>query len=622
MSKKAILFTLLGLGIVAVLVLTNFGRNLPFLGPRVPVYTSEIPETRPERLDQVLLERFEGETMENILAALAAEKAAQSGASPIEAEQTPPDPLFESLPDAPFPFDKETVPRNQDWLTNYVTSMKREESTKPSPEEIWRFNLALSALNIEKDQLPASLRMEKAFTTESDTLKAKFSPREASLVPPFAIGNFDGMPDLEVLDQGGTRLSKVSPDASIAPLEGRGIRFAGSRLYPADFDRDGDLDVFLIRPEGFPNSLYENDGNGNFSDVAIELGLLSFNDTTAASWIDYDGDGLLDLLEGSSDHPLQLFHQTKGGSFQPVAWDLKLWVHKGVREIQTADLSGDGISDVFLGLDDQPDRLLISRPAASWDGWRFEDIIGLQGIAMAQNHELSFLDFNQDGATDLALYGTKESGESFFVIFANGGEEQFINATEALGFSGEEDITAVSVIDVDQDGYDDLYLGTPQLSLNRTFWNRSGVAFREITVATRGGYLDTPKRMQVVDLDLNGLKDLLYANEAGQIRWLEPQGSVAFTLKVVLSQPLPGGQLVATARDRDWILQTVTHTLKESAFASIGVGEADIVEKLTLLGPDRKTVLHEVEKVSPEETITIEVPAFSKTTPAAQAPGS
>lgn len=618
MSKKVILFTLLGLGIVALLVLTNFGRNLPFLGPRAPVYTAEIPTERPQRLDQALLERFEGKDMTSILALLASEKAASASGAPSETESEAIDVLVTSLPDAPFPFSKETTARDPQWLTDFVTSMQRNESSKPSQEDIWRFNLALSALHISKEQLPASLLMEEAFTPESDTLKARFTSKESSFVSPFTVGNFDGTPDLEVIDRGGTRLSKVTADGATVPLEGHGIRFAGSQLYPADFDRDGDLDLFLTRPDGFPNSLFENDGQGRFIDVTIERGLLTFNDTTAASWIDYDGDGLLDLIEGSSDHPLQLFHQTVGGSFQPVAWDLKLWVHEGVREIKSADLSGDGIPDLFLGLNDQPDRLLLTRPSENWENMRFEDILGSQGLALAKDHAVSFLDFNQDGATDLAMHGEVEAGGSFFRIFVNEGEEKLVDATEALGFAGDEKVTSLTTIDVDQDGYDDLYLGTPQLHLNRTFWNRSGVAFREISVVVEGGYLDTPRSGQVADLDLNGLEDLLYETGSGRIRWLEPAGSVASSLKIVLSQPLPGAKLVATTRDRDWILQTVTHTLKENSFASIGVGEADVIEKLILLAPDSETVVWEMEKLSPKETVRIELPALPR--PSQEAP--
>ena len=609
MSKKVILFTLVALVLVAALVITNFGRNLPFSLLRTPVYTAEIPETRPERLDQRLLERFEGESMADILAVLAAEKAAAiAEEGPKDAKAPAPDKLYDSLPTGAFPFDNEATPRNREWLTEFVTSMKRDENSNPSPSEIWRFNLALSALQISPDKLPASLKPGEAITPESDTMPVKFSERESGFIPPYTIGNFDATPDIEVLDQGGTRMSKIAETGSVVPLEGHGIVFAGSRLYPADFDNDGDNDLFLIRPEGFPNSLLRNDGTGHFEDVTIGLGLLSFNDTTAAAWIDYDGDGRLDLLEGSSDHPLKLYHQTGGGSFQPIAWDLKLWVHRGVRELKCADLSGDGISDIFVGIDEQPDRLLIPRPASTWDAWRFEDILASHGLAMADHHKADFLDFNHDGAIDLALSGSNPEGGNFFKIAANNGDGTFTDATEELGFNGREAVSALGVIDLDQDGYDDLYLGTPRMELNRTFWNRSGLSFREISIATRGTFLDAPESILAHDLDQNGLCDLLYLTREGKTRWLEPGGSTASTLQIALSRPHRGGKVVTTVRDHDWILESLTYTLENQSTLSLGIGEAEIVEKLAVLSPDGKTTLFEGEKLAPNEPVIISLP--------------
>src|SRR6056297_2700726 len=137
MSKKVILYSLLALLVVAALVLTNFGRNLPFIGPRIPEYTAEIPETRPERLDQHLLERFEGQSMADILAVLAAEKAAKETMPEPENPEPPEDEtatrLLRSLPDAAFPFEPGDTPGDTEWLKEYVTSMKREENSAPSP---------------------------------------------------------------------------------------------------------------------------------------------------------------------------------------------------------------------------------------------------------------------------------------------------------------------------------------------------------------------------------------------------------------------------------------------------------------------------------------------------------
>lgn len=614
MSKKAILLTLAGILLVAALVITNFGRNIPFLSSRVPVYTAEIPPSRPERLDQRLLERFEGETMANILAILAAEQSNRK--SRTDSSNLSDDPLVASLPDAPFPFDESAEAKDADWLTDFVTTMKREEGSRPSPSELWRFNLALSALKISPHQLPKSLQVETSLTPETDSFPVQFAEREHSLIPPLAIGNFDGSPDIEILDQGGTRFNKVSESGEITSVEGHGILFAGSKLVPADYDRDGDLDVLVLRPEGFPNSLYKNGGNGTFTDVTIELGLLTFNDTTASSWIDYDNDGQLDLLEGSSDHPLKLFHQTAGGSFQPIAWDLKLWVHRGVRDILCADFSGDGVDDFFLELDDQEDRLLFTRPAESWDGWRFEDVISSAGIAVAPDHTAAPLDFNQDGAIDLALFGANPNDTSFFRIFVNLGDEKLEDATEAIGFKGTETVTSLASLDIDQDGYRDLYLGTRGLQLNRTFWNRAGIGFREITIASRGGYLDAPVITGVGDFDRNGFDDLLYENDEGTLRWIEPRGSHANTAMVSLSRPLRGAQLIVTSRDRDWILQTTSYALREETFLSLGIGEGEIIEELKLLAPDGETVIQQAEKLPPNEEFRIEVPppAVSSTT--------
>ncbi|MDF1826036.1 MAG: VCBS repeat-containing protein [Verrucomicrobiales bacterium] len=615
MSKRLIIFILIVVALVAALVLTNFGKNLPFSKWMEPVYTAEIPETRPQRLDQRLLERFEGEKMADILAVLAAEKMGTSATAGQTAAPDP-DPLAQSLPDSPFPFDAESEPLNREWLTEFITSMKKNEGAKPTGEEIWRFNLALSALQISPDQLPASLRLNSTITPESDTMPVRLISRENAFTPPFTVGNFDGGEDVEVLDRGGIRISKISGSNDITEIEGHGIIFAGSQLYPADFDTDGDLDLFLIRPEGFPNSLLRNDGDGHFEDVTIELGLLSFNDTTAAAWIDYDGDGLLDLLVGSENHPLQLFHQTIGGSFQPIAWDLKLWIHRGVREIEVTDFSGDGTPDIFLGLNDQPDRLLLTKKGPSWKDWRFEDIMAPQQLSDSPDQSLTPFDFNHDGAPDLISREPTGNGANFRVL-QNTGTASFEDVTAKLGFSEVENVTAIAIIDVDQDGFDDLFLGTPALSMNRLFWNRAGVDFREMSITTRAGFLDRPSKALVMDVNRNGINDLFY-EEGGRVRWLEPSGSTSSWLQILLTKSMPGCRIVLTVRDNDWVLNSLSYELGNEASLSLGVGEAEVIEKLELFAPDRETVLFELEEIAPNQSVLLNPPSSPK--PRATAP--
>lgn len=79
---------------------------------------------------------------------------------------------------------------------------------------------------------------------------------------------------------------------------------SGSCVRAADFDRDGDLDLFVagrVIPAGYPyaprSSLLRNDG-GKFVDVTSEVcpGLEKIGMVTDALWSDFDGDGLMDLV--------------------------------------------------------------------------------------------------------------------------------------------------------------------------------------------------------------------------------------------------------------------------------------------------------------------------------------
>jgi hypothetical protein len=142
-------------------------------------------------------------------------------------------------------------------------------------------------------------------------------------------------------------------DAGLSGIKG------GLNLKQADYDNDGDLDVLVLRggwmgARGMhPNSLLQNDGEGNFVDVTFAVGLAEpAYPTQTAEWVDYDLDGDLDLLIGNESlgdfvAPSQLF-RNDNGTFTDVADEANLKVTSFVKGVTSGDFNGDRYPDVFF----------------------------------------------------------------------------------------------------------------------------------------------------------------------------------------------------------------------------------------------------------------------------------
>lgn len=134
---------------------------------------------------------------------------------------------------------------------------------------------------------------------------------------------------------------------------------SGSVATAADWDRDGDLDLFIggrIVPGQYPlparSQLLVNDGRGHFQDLTdgssppfSHAGLV-----TSALWTDADGDGWPDLLLAQEWGPLSLLHNEEGRRFTDRTRDAGLAPHTGWwNSLAGRDLDGDGDIDYVAG---------------------------------------------------------------------------------------------------------------------------------------------------------------------------------------------------------------------------------------------------------------------------------
>lgn len=117
-----------------------------------------------------------------------------------------------------------------------------------------------------------------------------------------AIGDIDsdGRPDLYLVNGPGlNRLYRQVDDFRFEDVTGQtgldGGEHWGAGAAMADIDNDGDLDIYVCNYDA-PNQLYLNQGQGNFLEAAIEHGLDISDASLMPSFCDYDRDGDLDIF--------------------------------------------------------------------------------------------------------------------------------------------------------------------------------------------------------------------------------------------------------------------------------------------------------------------------------------
>lgn len=207
----------------------------------------------------------------------------------------------------------------------------------------------------------------------------------------------------------------------------------------ADFDEDGDLDVYVSNYRLEPNLLWQNDGKGGFKDVSHEFGTAGDGDlgawghTIGSAWGDFDNDGHLDLFVGNFSHPPAYQDRTKflrnlgpDGQFrfEDRSVDAGLHWQESYASPSLADFDNDGLLDLHFTTVYPGDRSVLYRNEGDW---RFSNATAGSNVDMPQTYQSAWADYDNDGALDLVTGGR---------LFRNPGGDHHWLKIRLIGGSG------------------------------------------------------------------------------------------------------------------------------------------------------------------------------------------
>ena len=338
----------------------------------------------------------------------------------------------------------------------------------------------------------------------------------------------------------------------------------GMGVAAGDYDNDGRVDLYLT--ELGPNRLLRNLGGGRFEDVTTRAGVADPRWSVSAAFFDYDRDGWLDLFvvnyaeyslakpvrcyaassrpdycgpRAFPPQPSSLFRNLGGGRFEDVS-ARSLVPRRSAHGlgVVTADLDGDGWTDVYVANDGDDNHLWLNQAGK---GFREDGL--LAGVALSREGlpeaGMGADAGDVDGDLDLDLFVTNLTGETNTLYVQEGGAFEDRSIASGLappsrpwtGFG-------TALLDYDNDGWLDVVAANGAVHLangrsgpddpfplgqpSQLFRNLGAGTFREVTAEAVPAFLlaRVSRGLAVGDLDDDGDPDLVVADNEAPARVL------------------------------------------------------------------------------------------------------
>ena len=364
----------------------------------------------------------------------------------------------------------------------------------------------------------------------------------------------------------------------------------------ADYDNDGDKDLFLAR-HGFPDRLYQNEQN-ILTDVSLQVGIsTSANFSTAAAWADYDNDGYIDLYVCVRDelNPNILYRNQGDGTFidfTEIAGVADTIGGTNIFKIPLAvsffDYNNDHLQDIYIANDKHNGNTLYKN---NGDG-TFTDVsdesntgVYIDGMGVAIG------DYDNNGYQDIYTTNTPLGN----VLLKNNGDETFTDVSEQLNVTVNKTCWGANFFDFDNDTDLDLFVssvpGTGYTGENSLFENQNDGTFQDLALPGINTY-DAQSHGNVVgDFNNDGFYDIVVINGVPNYSSLwrnsgNANNWVKLELEGVISNRDGIGSRIEVYNGADQFIRSThcghSYLSQNSSIQTIGVGVATTIDSIVI----------------------------------------
>lgn len=309
--------------------------------------------------------------------------------------------------------------------------------------------------------------------------KAPFPPNPHPSLPRAACAdvNHDGLVDVYITTYESSFGGRIYPSLFyLATGKGRfadpvswtgKVAWAARGANWADFDNDGDQDLYVCNYRLMPNQLWVNDGAGRFEDQAKARGVYGevvaagkepasadhpeyeyTGHTIGACWGDLNNDGNLDLVVVNFSHPPKWQNRTQilinsgppGYRFTNINKDDKAGIYwqESYAKGALGDYDNDGDLDLYITAVYPRDR---GELFANQGNGTFKAVGDSTRLRTGNSYQVSWVDYNNDGNLDLfaanRLYRNPGNGRNWLKVTVKGG-----NGSNAAAIGARVRVTA------------------------------------------------------------------------------------------------------------------------------------------------------------------------------------